>query len=163
MTQKHKVFAQSRTFLIALAIVLCFAAPLAAQGRLIGQDDSSDVARVVHAYDRALRTGDSTAALALLADDAIVLESGGMETRAEYRSHHLPSDIEFTRAVQGTQSPLRVKVRGDVAWVASTSVAQGTFRGRPVNSVGAELMVLTRGAAGWKIAAIHWSSRARRP
>jgi ketosteroid isomerase-like protein len=93
----------------------------------------------------------------------VILESGGLETREEYRSHHLPSDIGFAQAVEATQSPLRAKVRGDVAWVASTSVSKGQFRGRPVNSVGAELMVLTRGAGGWKIAAIHWSSRASRP
>jgi ketosteroid isomerase-like protein len=155
MFRSHKLPARFLIGQIALAIVACVASSAAAQ-------DSLDVANVVRAYDQALRTGDSTAALALLADDAVILESGGMETREEYRSHHLPSDIEFTRAVQGTQSPLRVKVRGDVAWVASTSVAQGAFRGRPVNSVGAELMVLTRGAGGWKIAAIHWSSRARR-
>ena len=155
MSRTHKLPARLLLGPIALAIMLCFVPPVAAQ-------DSLDVANVVHAYDRALRTGDSATALALLTDDAVVLESGGMETREEYRSHHLPSDIEYARAVQATQSPLRVKVLGDVAWVASTSVAQGQFRGRPINSLGAELMVLSRGAGGWKIAAIHWSSRARR-
>jgi ketosteroid isomerase-like protein len=156
MSRNHKFFTEWLTVPIALGIVLCVVTPLAAQ-------DSLNVANVVHAYDRALRTGDSTAALALLTDDAVILESGGLETREEYRSHHLPSDIEFAQAVEATQSPLRVKVRGDVAWVASTSVAQGQFRGRPVNSVGAELMILNRGADGWRIAAIHWSSRSRRP
>ncbi len=39
----------------------------------------------------------------------------------------------------------------------------GEFRGRPVNSAGAELMVLTRVQGTWKISAIHWSSRTRRP
>jgi len=86
-----------------------------------------------------------------------------METREEYRSHHLPSDMEFARAVRSVDSPVQVEVRGDVAWAMSTNVAQGQFRGRAVNSVGAELMVLTRIAGQWKIAAIHWSSRARRP
>lgn len=125
--------------------------------------DSAAVAATVVGYHRALVAADSSAALALLTEDAVVLESGGMETREEYRSHHLPSDMQFARAVQAREGPLRVTVRGDVAWAASTSVAQGTFRGRPVNSVGAELMVLTRGPGGWRIAAIHWSSRARRP
>jgi ketosteroid isomerase-like protein len=46
-----------------------------------------------------------------------------------------------------------------VAWATSTSTARGEFRGRPVNSEGAELMVLTRTPEGWKISAIHWSSR----
>lgn len=125
--------------------------------------DVADVANVVNAYDRALRTGDSTAALALLASDAVVLESGGVETREEYRLHHLPADMQFAQAVPSQGSAVRVTVRGDVAWAWSTSITQGEFRGRQINSAGAELMVLTRSSTGWKIAAIHWSSRTRRP
>jgi uncharacterized protein (TIGR02246 family) len=125
--------------------------------------DSAAVARVVEAYDRALAAGDSAAALALLAPDATVLESGDAETRADYREHHLPADMAFARAVRGTRSPIRVVVRGDAAWATSTSTTQGSFRGRPVNSSGAELMVLTREPGGWRIRAIHWSSRAMRP
>lgn len=53
-------------------------------------------------------------------------------------------------------------MRGDVAQATSPRTTQGQYRGRAVNSVGAELMVLTRFADGWKIVAIHWSSRARR-
>jgi hypothetical protein len=37
------------------------------------------------------------------------------------------------------------------------------MNGRAINSSGAELMVLVRTSSGWKISAIHWSSRARRP
>ncbi|MFL5385010.1 MAG: hypothetical protein ACJ8GN_21020 [Longimicrobiaceae bacterium] len=54
-------------------------------------------------------------------------------------------------------------MRGEVAWAASTSTTQGEFRGRAINSEGAELMVLTRERGGWRIAAIHWSSHNRRP
>ena len=125
--------------------------------------DSADVARVVQAYDEALRKGDSTGALALLAEDAVILESGGVETRAEYRSHHLAGDVAYARAVSSQSGSVNVKVVGDVAWAWSTSTTQGTYRDRPVNSVGAELMVLTRSANGWRVRAIHWSSRARRP
>jgi len=125
--------------------------------------DSAAAAATVTAYHRALAAGDSAAALAILAPDATILESGGMETREEYRSHHLPSDIAFARAVRSVDGPVRVKVQGDVAWAVSTNVVQGQFRGRPVNSVGAELMVLNRISGEWKIVAIHWSSRARRP
>jgi uncharacterized protein (TIGR02246 family) len=124
--------------------------------------DSAAVAAVVERFHRALAAGDSARALSLLAPDAVVLESGGVESRAEYRSHHLPADIEFARAVPGQRGPVRVRVRGDVAWATSTSTTQGEFRGRAVNSAGAELMVLTRSPGGWRIAAIHWSSRARR-
>ena len=126
-------------------------------------DDSADVARAVEGFHQALERGDSSAALALLAADATILESGGSESVAEYRSHHLPADIEFTRAIRETRGPIRVTVRGDAAWTVSTSSARGEFKGRPVNSAGAELMVLTRSSGGWRIAAIHWSSRRRSP
>jgi uncharacterized GH25 family protein/ketosteroid isomerase-like protein len=124
--------------------------------------DSAEVARTVGRFHEALARGDSAAALALLAPGATILESGGVETVAEYRAHHLPADIAFARAVPNVRGPVRVTVRGDVAWAASTSETKGEYRGRAVNSVGAELMVLTRDAAGWRIGAIHWSSRARR-
>ena len=124
--------------------------------------DSSDVAAVVMRHHAALASGDSAAALALLTDDAVILESGGIETRTEYRSHHLQADVAFAQAVKTERSPTRVVVRGDVAWASSTSVSQGEFRGRAINSVGAELMVLVRDSGGWRISAIHWSSRNRR-
>ncbi|HEV2150069.1 MAG TPA: DUF4198 domain-containing protein [Longimicrobiaceae bacterium] len=124
--------------------------------------DSAAVAETVDRYHRALAAGDSAAALALLTPDAVILESGGMETRAEYRSHHLPADIAFARAVPRERGPIHVSVRGDAAWATSTSVTQGRYRERDVNSVGAELMVLVRTPEGWRIAAIHWSSRNRR-
>ena len=138
------------------------AAPAAPATVRASQDDSAAVAATVLRYHAALEAGDSLAALALLTDDAIVLESGGVESRAEYRSHHLASDIAFARAVKGVRSSVRVVVRGDAAWASSTSTTQGRYRDRAVNSLGAELMVLTRTADGWRIAAIHWSSRARR-
>lgn len=125
-------------------------------------NDSAAVLAVVERYHDALARGDSTTALSLLARDAVILESGGFETRAEYRSHHLPGDIAFARAVRRERGPIRVTIQGDVAWVSSTSTSRGEYRGRTVNSAGAELMVLSRGPDGWWIRAIHWSSRALR-
>lgn len=124
--------------------------------------DSAAAVAVVRRYNELLAAGDSLGALALLTDDAVVLEGGGVETRAEYRLHHLPADMEFARAVRSERIVRRVSVRGDVAWVSSTSTTQGEFRGRAVNSTGAELMVLVKTPTGWKISAIHWSSRSRR-
>ncbi|MFB3111674.1 MAG: nuclear transport factor 2 family protein, partial [Gemmatimonadales bacterium] len=95
--------------------------------------------------------------------DLRVLESGTLQTRAEYRSGHLGADIRFASAVPSERGAIHVVVRGDVAWATSTSVTQGEIRGRTIDSTGAELMVLTRGPNGWKIRAIHWSSRSRVP
>jgi ketosteroid isomerase-like protein len=121
--------------------------------------DSAAVVQVIEGFHAALESADSAGALALLAEHAVILESGGFETREEYRSHHLPADIAFAGAVPREVGPVRVVVRGDVAWASSTSTSRGTFRDRAINSRGAELMVLERGAEGWRIAAIHWSSR----
>lgn len=123
--------------------------------------DSAAVVATVEAFHAALAAGDSASALALLAPDAVVLESGDLETRAEYAAHHLGADIAFTRAVPSRRQVTLVRVEGTVAWVAGTSITEGEFRGRPVNSQGAELMVLSRADAGWRIRAIHWSSHRR--
>ena len=151
---------------LVLAVLLLAPAGLRAQARPQAGSrpvpgDSAAVAATVHRFHAALAAADSTAALALLAPDAVVLESGGMESRAEYRSHHLAADVEFARAVTEQRGPVRVRVRGDAAWATSTGTTRGEFRGRAVDSAGAELMVLTRTPEGWRIAAIHWSSRAR--
>ena len=124
--------------------------------------DSAAVADAAHRFHAALEAGDTAAVLGLLAPDVRVLESGGLETREEYRSHHLPGDMAFAAAVAREAGPLSVTVAGDAAWVVSTSRTSGTFRDRPVDSVGVELMVLSREADGWRIRAIHWSSRQAR-
>ena len=148
--------------LVTTAIMLAFAAEsLAAQQQ--GAADSAAVAAVIERFHQALAGGDSAGAMVLLAADVVVLESGGSETRADYQSHHLPADIRFAQAIRSQSGPRTIVVRGDVAWASSTSTTQGDFNGRAINSAGAELMVLSRESDGWKIRAIHWSSRARRP
>ena len=119
-------------------------------------NDSAAVAATVERFHKAVVAGDSALAMSLLAADAMVLESGGIETREEFRSHHLAADMAFAQAVKSERGPMRVVVRGDAAWVTSTSTATGEYRGRQVNSTGAELMVLSRTPDGWRITAIHW-------
>ncbi len=125
--------------------------------------DSAAARATVEAFHTALTRGDSSAVLRLLAADAVILEDGSQETREDYRTHHLAADIAFAKAVPAKAGEIQVTVSGDVAWSSSTRVTQGKFRGRRVNSAGAELMVLSRTATGWEIRAIHWSSRNLRP
>jgi ketosteroid isomerase-like protein len=127
--------------------------------------DSADAVGVVVAFREALGRGDSTTVLRLLAPDVVILEAGGVETLADYRSHHLPGDIAYARALPGIHTLKSVVVAGDAAWVTSTSVTEGQFSGRAVNSVGAELIVLSRAKVGapWMIRAVHWSSRRKTP
>ena len=144
-------------------LVTASVAPTANVLRSQSQGDSASVANVVARFHAALTAGDSTAAMELLAPDAVILESGEVETRAEYRSHHLAADISYAKSMKTTRGPIHVSVRGDVAWASSTSTNTGESRGRQVSSASAELMVLVRTEAGWRIVAIHWSSRAQRP
>ena len=123
--------------------------------------DSIAVVSAITQFHAALAASDSAAALRILAPDAIILESGGSETVTQYRAHHLPADIAFARAVPSSSTVVRVQIDGDVAWVASTSTTRGEFRGRSINSTGAELATLRRTSGGWRITAIHWSSRNR--
>lgn len=145
-----------RTVFIAAFLVAAPIIPVQAQ---TASADSAAAASTVRAYHQALEAGDSQTLLRLLASDALILENGDRETREEYREHHLQADILFSQAVPTRRSALQVIVSGDVAWVSSTSVTQGTYQKRPVNLSGAELMVLSRTSAGWVIRAIHWSSR----
>lgn len=123
------------------------------------QDARAAVIEVVDTYHVALASGDSTTALELLADDVTILESGGVEDKEHYRSGHLSGDMRFAQAVPRERGEITVQVIGDVAWAWSTNTAQGRMGERDVNSQGAELVVLARGDNGWKIKAIHWSSR----
>lgn len=147
----------------ALVLVTLTPAVSRAQHEAHHASDSAAVAAVVVQYHEALAAGDSAAALALLTDDASILESGGVETKAEYRSHYLPADITASRSSQGQRSPVHVRIQGEVAWTTSTTTSQRTVNGNAVASSLAELMVLVKTPGGWKISAIHWSSRTRRP
>lgn len=128
--------------------------------RAAAQDAPADVVRAFH---DAVQRGDTAAAVALLAPDLVVYESGGVETsRDEFARGHLGADMAYAAATERQVTSVRVHERGDVAWVISTSRVTGTFRDRPVDSVGTETMVLERREGAWRIVHIHWSSR-RRP
>lgn len=121
--------------------------------------DSVAAAAVIDQFHHALAAGDSAEAAMLLLPDVVIVESGGIETRDEYLGGHLHGDIAFAQAVPRERGPIAVQLYGDIALATSTSVSRGEYRGRAVNSAGAELIVLRRTGDGWKIAAIHWSSR----
>lgn len=136
-----------------------FVLAIAVSGFSAAADESQSVASTVDAFHDALRRGDGPAAMKLLAPDAIILEGGAIETRAEYESHHLAADMAFAKAVPSTRSNVRVQIDGNTAWLTSASRTEGSFQEQPINSRGAELIVLSKTAEGWQIRAIHWSSQ----
>lgn len=119
-------------------------------------------AATVDAFHAALRRGDTKAAVALLAEDALIFEAGGVErSKAEYASHHLAADAEFSRAVPTLLTGRKGNRIGALAWIASEGRIAGTYKGKPIDRVTAETMVLRQIGNSWKIVHIHWSSAAR--
>lgn len=138
--------------LVSLSFVICISGGTSAP-------PSDDVLVTINGFHDALRRGDGAAAMKVLAPDAVILEGGSIETRAQYEGHHLGEDMAFLKAVPSTRSDHRVQIDGNTAWVTSRSTTEGSFNGKPIKSVGAELVVLTKSDQGWQIRAIHWSSQ----
>ena len=157
----HRVFALVTSVLVAMA-----AEPLQSQARhTAAASDSAAVVATVGRFHDAIARGDSATALALLAFDALIVESGDVDTRAEYRSHHLPADIGFARAVPASRILVTVVVNGNSAWLVSTNGVEIIGKEPGPRPAGAELLVLTRRdrSSPWRIRAVHWSSHQRTP
>jgi ketosteroid isomerase-like protein len=137
---------------VLLCGIACTRTPAASEADLIA---------VVESFYSAMKTGDTAAAMRLIAPDAVFLESGGLETRSQYEANHLPADIEFEKAVAGKRGPWRVTIEDDAAWMHALTEYQGTFKDAAVNFVSAQLVVLARDAGDWQIRTIHWSSKRR--
>ena len=144
---------------LSLGVVVVLSGLSAACGAPPARED--EVVAPLQAFYAAMKTGDKAAAMAQIAPDAVFVESGKLETRAEYESSHLPADIDFEKQITGKRSPWQVKAQGDTAWVIATTEYDGTVDGAPLNFVSAQLAVLTRDSGAWKIRSIHWSSRRR--
>lgn len=133
--------------------------PASVPSTVIAEPAARDAAEVVTAFHAALARGNQATAASLLADDALIYESGGVErTKAEYASHHLPADTAFAAATKRTVTRRSGHADGDTAWIATESTTTGAYKGRPINSRSTETMVLRREDGAWRIAHIHWSS-----
>ena len=136
------------------------AATQAAPGQPAHPSGSDGPAATADAFHRALAGGDREAVLALLAEDAVIFESGGAEmSPTEYAHHHLEADMEFAKATQRGVVDRLAREVGHIAWILTRSETRGSFRGRDIALRGTETVVLEHGEGGWRIAHIHWSSR----
>lgn len=150
----------------ATAVILMFAVPLQAHEPATGTDRASALApsakgaaATVDAFHSALHRGSTQAAAALLADDVLIFEGGEAErTKPEYASHHLAADAAFSHAVPSVLTRRAGSATGSTAWIASEGRTTGNYKGKPVDLVTAETMLLRRTGASWKIFHIHWSS-----
>lgn len=161
---------QSGVRVAVLTALMVFAFPLSAQEATEKTAQPATLtplarsaAATVDAFHAALRRGDTRAAAALLENDALIFEGGGVErSKAEYSAHHLPADAEFSKAMASTVTRRAGNSSGSVAWIASEGRTTGTYKGRAVDQVTTETVVLRRTGRAWKIVHIHWSSAAKR-
>ncbi|HEY1305221.1 MAG TPA: nuclear transport factor 2 family protein [Vicinamibacterales bacterium] len=116
----------------------------------------ADVVAVVNTFYAGITAAKPADVMRLIAPDAVFIESGRIETRAEYEMNHLPADIEFEQKVKAMRGPLRVTFDGrDTAWVISRAEYD---EGNPEKYIITQLMILTRDTGDWRIRSISWSS-----
>lgn len=119
----------------------------------------ADVEATMESFYAAMGRGDAAGAMALIAPDAVFVESGRLETRAQYEESHLPADIAFEKQVKGKRDTWQITIEGDTAWAIAETEFDGTFDGAPLHFFSSQLAVLTREDEGWRIRSVHWSSR----
>lgn len=116
-------------------------------------------ADVVASFHRSLKSGDTASASDLLADDALIYESGSVErSKAEYAGHHLPADTAFAKATTRTVLRMSGEAVGNLAWIATEARTTSTYKGRAIDNSSTETMMLRRSDGRWRIVHIHWSS-----
>lgn len=120
---------------------------------------AGQAAAVVDAFHQALHLGNTATAAALLADDVLIYESGAVEqSKAVYAAHHLLADAAFSKATVRSVTRRSGHAENNLAWIATESTTKGAYKGRPIDSVSTETMMLRRDGTAWKIVHIHWSS-----
>ena len=160
-----------RVFSLLVAIVssvavLAHEPPAASAGMPVTVQDiapaARDAVKVVDAFSAAIKAAKVEEAGRLLDAKALILESGGSErSRAEYLREHAIADATFMQSAKQQLRYRQARADGNVAWVGSESDLQTTKDGKQITILSTETMVLRKGADGWRIVHIHWSSRPR--
>ncbi|MBO6585575.1 MAG: nuclear transport factor 2 family protein [Gracilimonas sp.] len=142
--------------LIKIVTVLVFLS-----GTAIAQTNQKEtnVLKALENFKTAIVENDSEAASNVMADDVLILEGSGMETKEEYLSHHFHSDGKFLKAMDREILTQKISIEGNTAWVSTVSSMKGTYSEREIDLTSLELAVLKKAGSDWKITAIHWSSR----
>ena len=118
---------------------------------------------VVDQFSAAMKAGDLDRAGGLLADDVLILESGGAEhSRKEYLAGHAVHDAAFLKNAHVQITRRTARMEGKVTWVGTESELHSSKDGKPLTMLSTETMVLRQTQAGWRITHIHWSSRPKR-
>lgn len=125
--------------------------------------DEAAVRAIVADFHQSLSENYKEGALRLLAEDAVVFETGYVEARDGYAEGHLDADLLFAATVKRDPVHTSVVVDGDLAYVLTQARRRGAFKGSRVDLENTETMVLRRIGGKWKIVHIHWSGHERQP
>ena len=118
---------------------------------------------VVERFSAALAAGDLAKVAAELDANVVILESGGAErSSAQYLAGHAKSDATFLKTAHIMLKNRTAVAGNDMAWVASESEIHVMNKDKMLAILSTETMVLKKVGAAWKIAHIHWSSKAKK-
>lgn len=116
------------------------------------------VKKTLDSFHQAIIDNDTQKAQVLLSDSVRILESGNIEAKEEYLSHHFHSDGKFLSAMNRKINSQTVTVEENTAWVSTQSRTWGIYNERELDLNSLELAVLQKKNGSWKVAALHWSS-----
>ncbi len=126
-------------------------------------DAAINIVKQVDAFGQALARADFERVKSLLAPDAIILESGGVErSRDEYLNHHAKSDASFLADAHVSIVFRTARVDGKLAWLATESEIHTSRGNKPLTLLSTETMILAKRSHDWQIVHIHWSSRPKK-
>jgi ketosteroid isomerase-like protein len=115
--------------------------------------------RVAHDWDRAVVTNDAEAIGRFLADEWVIVGSGGsLCSKAD--SLGLVKSGELSHEVM-TSEEMDVRVYDDAAVVVARGVSAGKYQGQPFREVERATSVFIRQAGEWKCVATHLSRLAQ--
>jgi ketosteroid isomerase-like protein len=124
---------------------------------------ADDPGAVLAAFKQAMQADDATAAAELLDINLTVYEQGYVErSRDEYLSGHFHDDAKFTNGTRQEVLNQSSGISGDQAWITTDSRTLGDYRGKKVDSMGTETILLHKVGESWQIHHIHWSSHKTR-
>ncbi|MGX5173986.1 YybH family protein [Aliikangiella sp. IMCC44653] len=124
---------------------------------MLGSD--SEPAKVVNLFHKALKNKNTKVAISLLDDNVLIYEGGRAERSAtEYAHHHMLADMNYLAGLSSETLEHQVRIYADTAISTKRTQSKGRFKGKEIDSITMETMVLRKLDGQWKISHIHWSN-----
>lgn len=121
-------------------------------------DTLDTAAATLDAFHHALKEGNGDAALALLHDNATILEGGHLQTKSDYAAGHLASDMQFLAAVETERLSKDADVGDGQATVVTRTRMSGSYNDKAVEVISKEIATLVATEDGWRISHLNWST-----